>query len=166
MAKSVRCVNTKNFWPKSYYARLLAVRRVTQENRGKKTAGVDGIKNLPQMQRFNLVDWLNKRHLKASPTRRVWIPKPGKDEKRPLGIPTIYDRAIQDLVKIGIEPEWEARFEPNSYGIFRRSTHDAIENIRIYATALIVVAISWKLQIFAPYIAVLRQSWRSIMSYT
>ena len=115
---------------KSYYARLLAVRRVTQDNRGKKTAGVDGIKNLPPMQRFNLVDFLNKRHLKASPTRRVWIPKPGQDEKRPLGIPTIYDRALQALVKIGMEPEWEARFEPNSYG-FRpgRSTHDAIESI-------------------------------------
>ena len=115
---------------KSYYARLLAVRRVTQDNKGKKTAGIDGIKNLPPMQRLNLVDLLNKRRLKASPTRRVWVPKPGKDEKRPLGIPTIYDRALQALVKMGMEPEWEARFEPNSYG-FRpgRSVHDAIENI-------------------------------------
>ena len=112
---------------KSYYARLLAVRRVTQDNQGKKTAGVDGIKNLPPMQRFNLVDLLKTRYLKASPTRRVWIPKPGRDEKRPLGIPTVYDRALQSLVKLGMEPEWEARFEPNSYG-FRpgRSTHDAI----------------------------------------
>ncbi len=117
---------------KSYYARLLAVRRVTQDNQGKKTAGVDGIKNLPPMQRFNLVNLLNSRYLKASPTRRVWIPKPGKDEKRPLGIPTMYDRALQALVKLGMEPEWEARFEPNSYG-FRpgRSTHDAIEAIYI-----------------------------------
>ncbi len=115
---------------KSYYARLLAVRRVTQENQGKKTAGVDGIKNLPPMQRFNLVNLLSSRYLKASPTRRVWIPKPGKDEKRPLGIPTMYDRALQALVKLGMEPEWEARFEPNSYG-FRpgRSTHDAIAAI-------------------------------------
>ncbi|WP_293139456.1 group II intron reverse transcriptase/maturase [Okeania sp. SIO3I5] len=115
---------------KSYYARLLAVRRVTQDNQGKKTAGVDGIKNLPPMQRLNLVDLLNSRYLKASPTRRVWIPKPGRDEKRPLGIPTMYDRALQALVKLGMEPEWEARFEPNSYG-FRpgRSTHDAIEAI-------------------------------------
>ncbi len=112
---------------KSYYARVLAVRRVTQDNQGKKTAGVDGIKNLPPMQRLNLVDLLNTRYLKASPTRRVWIPKPGRDEKRPLGIPTMYDRALQALVKLGMEPEWEARFEPNSYG-FRpgRSTHDAI----------------------------------------
>ena len=115
---------------KSYYARLLAVRRVTQDNQGKKTAGVDGIKNLPPMQRFNLVNLLSSRHLKASPTRRVWIPKPGKDEKRPLGIPTMYDRALQALIKLGMEPEWEARFETNSYG-FRpgRSTHDAIEAI-------------------------------------
>ena len=74
---------------------------MTQDNRGKKTAGIDGIKNLPPMQRLNLVDLLNKRRLKASPTRRVWVPKPGKDEKRPLGIPTIYDRALQALVKMG-----------------------------------------------------------------
>ena len=60
---------------KSYYARLLAVRRVTQVDPGKKTAGVDGIKNLPPMQRFNLVYLLNSRYLKASPTRRVWIPR-------------------------------------------------------------------------------------------
>ncbi len=115
---------------KSYYARLLAVRRVTQDNQGKKTAGIDGIKNLPPMQRLNLVSLLNSRYLKASPTRRVWIPKPGKDEERPLGIPTMYDRALQSLVKLGMEPEWEARFEPNSYG-FRpgRSAHDAITAI-------------------------------------
>jgi RNA-directed DNA polymerase len=115
---------------KSYYPRVLAVRRVTQDNQGKKTAGVDGIKNLSPMQRFNLVDLLKTRYLKASPTRRVWIPKPGLDELRPLGIPTMYDRALQTLVKMGMEPEWEAKFEPNSHG-FRpgRSTHDAIENI-------------------------------------
>ena len=117
---------------KSYYPRLLAVRRVSQDNQGKKTAGMDGIKNLPPMQRLNLVDLLNTRYLKASPTRRVWIPKPGRDEKRPLGIPTMYDRALQALVKLGRSPEWEARFEPNSYG-FRpgRSIHDAIEAIYV-----------------------------------
>ena len=114
---------------KSYYARLLAVRRVSQDNQGKKTAGVDGIKNLPSMQQFNLVSLLNSRYLKASRTPRVWIPKPGKDEKRPLGISTMYDRALQALVKLGMEPEWEARFEPNNYGLFRRSAHDAIEAI-------------------------------------
>jgi len=69
---------------------------------------------------------------KVAPTRRVWIPKPGKEEKRPLGIPTMYDRALQGLIKLVLEPEWEARFEPNSYG-FRpgRSCHDAIGQIFI-----------------------------------
>ena len=59
---------------KSYYARLLAVRRVTQDNQGKKTAGVDGIKNLPPMQGLNLVYLLKSPYFKASSTRRVWIP--------------------------------------------------------------------------------------------
>lgn len=69
---------------------------------------------------------------KPKPTRRVWIDKPGRDEKRPLGIPTMYDRALQALVKLALEPEWEAKFEPNSYG-FRpgRSCHDAIQAIFI-----------------------------------
>gem|GEM_PF-6086437 len=65
---------------------------------------------------------------KASPTRRVWIPKPGStEEKRPLNIPTIFDRAKQTLFKMALEPQWEAKFEANSFG-FRpgRSCHDAI----------------------------------------
>jgi hypothetical protein len=49
----------------------------------------------------------------------VWIPKPGTEEKRPLGILTMYDRALQALVKLALEPEWEALFEPNSYGFVR-----------------------------------------------
>ena len=111
---------------KSYYPRLLAVRRVTQDRQGKKTAGVEGIKNLPPMQDFNLVELLNTPYFKGSPTCRVWIPKPGRDEKPLLGIPTMYDRALQALVKLAMEPEWEAGFEPNSYGLFRRSAHDDI----------------------------------------
>lgn len=113
----------------SWSARALAVRRVTQDNCGKKTAGVDGVKSLTPKQRQALISQL-KLGSKASPTRRVWIPKPGVEEKRPLGIPTMKDRALQALVKLGLEPEWEARFESNSYG-FRagRSCHDAIEAI-------------------------------------
>jgi RNA-directed DNA polymerase len=67
---------------------------------------------------------------KSKPTRRVWIDKPGKVEKRPLGIPTMSDRALQALVKLALEPEWEAKFEGNSFG-FRpgRSAHDAVEAI-------------------------------------
>lgn len=114
---------------KSWSGKTLAVRRVTQDNQGKKTAGVDGVKSLNPSQRLDLVSKLAL-SCNAKPTRRVWIPKPGKEEKRPLGIPTISDRAIQALAKIAIEPEWEAKFEPNSYG-FRpgRSCHDAIAAI-------------------------------------
>ena len=114
---------------KSWSARVLAVRKVTQDNQGKKTAGVDGLKSLTPKQRLSLTGLL-KLETKVKPTRRVWIPKPGTEEKRPLGIPTIKDRALQALVKLALEPEWEARFEPNSYG-FRpgRSCHDAIEAI-------------------------------------
>jgi len=114
---------------KSWYAKCLAVRRVTQDNTGKNTAGVDGVKSLSPVARFTLVNNL-KLGSKVKPTRRVWIPKPGTDEKRPLGIPIMYDRTLQALVKLALEPEWEARFEPNSYG-FRpgRSCHDAIEAI-------------------------------------
>lgn len=114
---------------KSYYAKLLATRKVTQDNQGKKTAGVDGVKSLSPKARLKLAQELGKTS-KAKPLRRVWIPKPGKDEKRPLGIPTIRDRAEQALVKLALEPYWEAMFEGTSYG-FRpgRSAHDAIGRI-------------------------------------
>ena len=110
----------------SYYNRLLAVRKVTQDNNGKKTAGVDKVKSLTPKQRLELAENL-KLGDKSKPIRRVWIPKPGKDEKRPLGIPVMHDRAAQALAKAALEPEWEAKFEGNSYG-FRpgRSAHDAI----------------------------------------
>jgi RNA-directed DNA polymerase len=111
---------------RSWSAKCIAVRRVTQDNQGKNTAGVDGVKSLTPKQRTNLVGKL-KLTPEAKPTRRVNIPKPGTTETRPLGIPTINDRALQALVKLALEPEWEAKFEPNSYG-FRpgRSCHDAV----------------------------------------
>lgn len=114
---------------RSWSARMLAVRRVTQDNQGKATAGVDGVKSLNPAKRLAMVKKLGLKG-KSKPTRRVWIDKPGTDEKRPLGIPTMHDRALQALAKLALEPEWEARFEPNSYG-FRpgRSCHDAREAI-------------------------------------
>ena len=114
----------------SQAAKHLAVRKVTQENRGKKTAGTDGKVILIQRERILLAQNL-RLNPKATPVRRVWIPKPGSQEQRPLGIPTIENRAQQALAKLALEPEWEARFEPNSYG-FRpgRSAHDAIEAIQ------------------------------------
>ncbi|MGB3512361.1 MAG: group II intron reverse transcriptase/maturase, partial [Microcoleaceae cyanobacterium] len=113
---------------RSRSARAIAVRKVTQDNQGKKTAGVDGIKKLTPKQRLTLTNGLNVTG-KSKPTRRVMIPKSNSDELRPLGIPTMEDRALQTLVKQALEPEWEARFEPNSYGLFRSSCHDAIESI-------------------------------------
>jgi RNA-directed DNA polymerase len=114
---------------KSWSAKCLAVRRVTQDNQGKRTAGVDGIKALTPPQRLALAKQLNLA-AKPRPVRRTWIPKPGTDEKRPLGIATMQDRALQTLIKLALEPEWEAKFEPNSYG-FRpgRSCHDAVAAI-------------------------------------
>lgn len=117
---------------KSQAAAHLATRRVTQENQGKKTAGVDGVKELTPPQRLELAKKLHAQpyQKKAKAVRRVWIPKPGKNEKRPLGIPVMEERARQALAKLALEPEWEAKFEPNSYG-FRpgRSAHDAISYI-------------------------------------
>ena len=112
----------------SYNAKLLAVRRVSQDNGGKKTAGVGGVKSLSPKQRILLAQSL-KLSGKSKPVRRVWIPK-SNGKERPLGIPTMHDRALQALVKAALEPEWEARFEENSYG-FRpgRSCHDAISAI-------------------------------------
>ena len=116
---------------KSRAARALAVRKVTQDNAGKKTAGIDGISHLGPAARLLLVERLRAcRQLRAKPVRRVWIPKPGKEEKRPLGIPVMMDRAHQALVKLALEPQWERRFEANSYG-FRpgRSGQDALDAI-------------------------------------
>jgi RNA-directed DNA polymerase len=112
---------------KSWYARLLAVRRITQDNRGKHTAGIDGVKSLTPPQRWRLA---NEIHLDGTATalRRIWIPKRGSTtEKRPLGIPTQADRARQTVVRQALEPEWEAKLSPHTYG-FRpgRSCHDAV----------------------------------------
>lgn len=89
---------------KGIYAKLMAVRKVTQDNRGKKTPGVDGNANLDSTEKLNLAYSI---HIggEAKPIRRVYIPKPGKAEKRPLGIPTMRDRATQALAKLALEPE-------------------------------------------------------------
>lgn len=99
---------------------------MSQDNRGNATAGVDKVKSLTPTKRLAMAEDL-KPSDKAQPIKRVWIPKPGKKEKRPLGIPVMRDRATQALVKAALEPQWEWKFEPNSYG-FRpgRGAHDAV----------------------------------------
>jgi RNA-directed DNA polymerase len=114
---------------RSLDAKLLAVRRVTTDNRGKSTPGLDQKIYLSPSSKIGLVRRL-KVDGRAAPIRRVMVPKPGRSEKRPLGIPIIRDRAKQMLVLLALEPQWEARFEPNSYG-FRpgRSPLDAMEAV-------------------------------------
>ncbi len=126
--KTVR--NLQRLLMKSYSNILLAVRRCTQLNQGKKTPGIDGLVVLNPKGRGILVDTLNKFiPWKPIPTKRVYIPK-ANGKKRPLGIPSLIDRCLQAIVKNALEPCWEAQFERSSYG-FRpgRSTHDAIEKI-------------------------------------
>jgi len=86
---------------RSRAAKTLAVRRVTQDNDGKKTPGVDGVAQLTPKERLEMVQSM---HLsdKAHPVRRIWIPKPGKTELRPLGIPMGHAYCISLQRRLGI----------------------------------------------------------------
>ncbi|MET9252084.1 group II intron reverse transcriptase/maturase [Nonomuraea sp. NPDC003709] len=114
---------------------LISVRRVTEVNAGRRTAGVDGKVALLSQEKADLAAWVQHgaRSWSPCPVRRVYVPK-SNGRRRPLGIPVIADRALQALVAGALEPEWEARFEPKSYG-FRpgRGCHDAI--VAIHTTA-------------------------------
>lgn len=123
----VRCLQKRLL--QSLDAKLVAVRQVTTLNKVNKTVGVENPVFVTDKQKEKLVERL-KLNSKASPTQRGYLTKPGKSNNRPLSIPTVKDIAKQALCKLALEPEWEARFEVNSYG-FRpdRRCQDAVEAI-------------------------------------
>lgn len=111
----------------SCYAKLLAVRKVTT-NKGKKTPGVDKVLWNTPAQKMSAVLSLTDKGYKASPLRRVYIEKKGKKAKRPLGIPTMYDRAMQALYALALDPVSEVTADKHSFGFRKgRCCQDACE---------------------------------------
>ena len=110
----------------SFEAKALAVRKVTS-NKGKRTAGVDHIKWDTDARKIEAIRSLTRRGYKALPLKRVNIPKTN-GKTRPLGIPTMKDRAMQALYLMALEPITENEADANSYGFRKfRSTADAID---------------------------------------
>src|SRR5918912_2331328 len=134
--------NLQKLMLRSWSNTLVSVRQATQRNAGRKTAGIDGQVALTSQARMELAVQVHRDVSSWQPraVKRVFIPKAGNRAKlRPLGIPVIADRCHQGRVRAALEPEWEARFEPRSYG-FRpgRSCQDAIQ--AIYMTCKGVMA--------------------------
>jgi RNA-directed DNA polymerase len=116
---------------RSWSNTLISVRQVTQRNAGRRTAGIDGQVALSSKDRAEMAVRVHRTisTWDPLPVRRVYVPKP-RGKRRPLGIPALVDRCHQARVRQALEPEWEARFEPKSYG-FRpgRGCADAIASL-------------------------------------
>ena len=113
---------------RSWSAKASAVRRVAM-NQGARTAGVDRVKWETSEARWEAIGRLKRRGYRPLPLRRVYIPK-SNGKKRPLGIPTLHDRAMQALYLLALEPVSEGTSDPNSYGFrINRSTADAMSQL-------------------------------------
>jgi RNA-directed DNA polymerase len=125
--------NLQRMMLRSWSNTLVSVRQVTQRNAGRGTPGVDGRVALTSPARMDLAVQVHRtaRSFQPLPVRRVYIPK-ANGKRRPLGIPVLTDRAHQARVKNALEPEWEARLAPRTYG-FRpgRSCQDAIAVLHV-----------------------------------
>ncbi|CAG2139208.1 hypothetical protein LMG31506_02078 [Cupriavidus yeoncheonensis] len=128
---------------RSWSAKASAVRRVAM-NQGARTAGVDRVKWETPEARWEAIGRLRRRGYRPLPLRRVYIPK-ANGKKRPLGIPTLHDRAMQALYLLALEPVSEGTSDPNSYGFrINRSTHDAMSQLFVSLSRRI--SASWVLE--------------------
>lgn len=113
----------------SFYAKALAIKKVTS-NKGKNTSGVDKQLWSTSAAKMKATLSLTDRQYKAKPLRRVYIEKKDKKKKRPLGIPTMYDRTMQTLYALALEPIAEVKGDSVSFGFRKgRSAKDACEQI-------------------------------------